>query len=313
MAFILVEPVAPGPTGNFAADEGRCRRRGHRRADVRTSPRRRRTRSRGARAIGDPRRAGGHGALRRARCSTRARSSSRCGHPCSSRRRRVDPRRGRARVVPGFGPEPDGFPRYIGATGMDAIGAALAAGLDVRYGVEVDDVDDVARRCGRGDRPERRLRRDDRDPVRARRAVRGAGARWSAARRRPDPQLRGRQPDEGDLAGAGADRPRATGCDATLDHAAPFIGSAEVVESRMIRWRHGRARTITGPGMRCHRRAAAHGPRRRSVRRDTQPRRGSRVVGARRRGRGAHSVRSFAILVMPSTMSSSLTANERRA
>jgi predicted NAD/FAD-dependent oxidoreductase len=38
------------------------------------------------------------------------------------------------------------------------------------------------------------------------------------------------------------------GCEATLDDAARFIGAASVVESRELRWRHGRARTITGPG-----------------------------------------------------------------
>ena len=41
----------------------------------------------------------------------------------------------------GFGPDPDGFPRYIGVEGMATIAAALVPGLDVHFGVEVADVD----------------------------------------------------------------------------------------------------------------------------------------------------------------------------
>ena len=44
----------------------------------------------------------------------------------------------------GFGPEPDGFPRYIGASGMDSIGGTVAADLDVQYGIEMHDIASLA-------------------------------------------------------------------------------------------------------------------------------------------------------------------------
>ncbi|HTH04524.1 MAG TPA: FAD-dependent oxidoreductase, partial [Ilumatobacteraceae bacterium] len=43
----------------------------------------------------------------------------------------------------GFGPEPDGFPRYIGVDGMAAIAEATADGLDVRLETTVADVDSL--------------------------------------------------------------------------------------------------------------------------------------------------------------------------
>jgi predicted NAD/FAD-dependent oxidoreductase len=148
----------------------------------------------------------------------------------------------------GFGPEPDGYPRYIGTDGMDAIGRAAAAGLDVRYGVEVDDVTTTAADAVVVTAPS-----DDYDEMIAilcvldgPSAVPGPGGVQLV----DDPilsfvadnQLKGISPVPALTVHA---RP---GGDATLDDAAPFIGNAEVVESRMIRWRHGRARTITGQG-----------------------------------------------------------------
>ncbi len=41
----------------------------------------------------------------------------------------------------GFGPEPDGFPRYVGVAGMAAVAETAAEELDVRLGIDVDDID----------------------------------------------------------------------------------------------------------------------------------------------------------------------------
>ncbi len=105
------------------------------------------------------------------------------------------------------------------------------------------------------------------------------------------------------------------GCDATLDDAARFIGDATVVESRVLRWRHGRARTITGPGC-----VVTDAPRLTILAGDRYGGTPSRVEGAALSGLAAadevlaaYSVRSFAIRVMPSTMSSSPIANDSRA
>ncbi len=79
------------------------------------------------------------------------------------------------------------------------------------------------------------------------------------------------------------------GCEATLDDAARFIGAASVVESRELRWRHGRARTITGPGCVVTDAAAPHDPRGRPARGSAEPGRRRGLVGMGSRGRGARS------------------------
>lgn len=148
----------------------------------------------------------------------------------------------------GFGPEPDGFPRYIGAHGMAAIAEAAARGLDVRLGVTVDDFDALDADAVVVTAPN-----DEYDEMVAVLCVLDGP---SAV---PDPG--GVQVVDDPILSFVADNqmkgisslPALTiharpGCDATLDDAAPFIGDATVVESRVLRWRHGRARTITGPG-----------------------------------------------------------------
>lgn len=147
----------------------------------------------------------------------------------------------------GFGSSPDGFPRYIGTSGMDAIPAALAADLDVRYGVGVDDVAEID-----ADAVVMTAPSDAYDEMLAMLLVLDGPSAVPApggVQLVDDPilsfvadnHLKGISPVPALTVHA---RP---GCDATLDDAAPFIGSAEIVESRMLRWRHGRARTITGP------------------------------------------------------------------
>jgi renalase len=148
----------------------------------------------------------------------------------------------------GFGPEPDGFPRYIGVEGMATIAAALVPGLDVQFGVEVADVDAFDADAVVVTAPS-----DDYDEMTAVLCVLD----------RPSlvPEPGGVPLTDDPILGFVADNhmkgispvPALTvharpGCDATVDDAARFIGDATVVESRVLRWRHGRAHTITGPG-----------------------------------------------------------------
>jgi predicted NAD/FAD-dependent oxidoreductase len=148
----------------------------------------------------------------------------------------------------GFGPEPDGFPRYIGVEGMATVAEAIVPGLDVQFGVEVADVDALDADAVVVTAPS-----DDYDEMTAILCVLD----------RPSlvPEPGGVQLTDDPILGFVADNqmkgispvPALTiharpGCDATLDDAARFIGDATVVESRVLRWRHGRARTITGPG-----------------------------------------------------------------
>ena len=219
----------------------------------------------------------------------------------------------------GFGPEPDGFPRYIGASGMDSIAATVAADLDVQYGVEIDDIASLAADAVVVTAPNE----DEYDPMLAalcvldgestvpspRRAAADRSRRGSASspttrRRASRPCPRSpctRVPAHGDPRGAR----RRRGAVHRRGHRRR--DATRELATRSTQCRHGsrvprrRGRSTLGRG------------RRRSVRRDAEPCRGRGVVGPRRGRRGAHSVRSFAILVMPSTMSSSLTANERRA
>ena len=148
----------------------------------------------------------------------------------------------------GFGPEPDGFPRYIGVSGMAAIAEAAAHGLDVQFGVTIDDVDALDAEAVVVTAPS-----DDYDEMVALLCVLD---RPSAV-----PAPGGLQLTDDPVLSFVADNhmkgispvPALTvharpGCDATLVDAARFIGDATVVESRVLRWRHGRARTITGPG-----------------------------------------------------------------
>ena len=148
----------------------------------------------------------------------------------------------------GFGPDPDGFPRYIGVEGMATIAAALVPRLDVHFGVEVADVDALDADAVVVTAPS-----DDYDEMIAILCVLD---RPSAV-----PAPGGLQLVDDPILSFVADNhvkgispvPALTlharpGCDATVDDAARFIGDATIVESRVLRWRHGRAHTITGPG-----------------------------------------------------------------
>ena len=148
----------------------------------------------------------------------------------------------------GFGPEPDGFPRYVGTRGMATIAEAIADGLHVRFGVTVDDVDaldaDAVVVTAPGDDYDEMvallcvLDRPSAVPVPGGLQLTEDPVLSFVA----DNQMKGISPVPALTVHA---RP---GCDATLEDAARFIGDAAVVESRVVRWRHGRARTITGSG-----------------------------------------------------------------
>ena len=152
----------------------------------------------------------------------------------------------------GFGPEPDGFPRYIGTRGMDSIAATMAEDLDVHYDVEVDDTESLDADAVVMTAPDE----DEYDPMLAALCVLD---RASAV-----PAPGGLQLTEDDWFGFVADNqakgispvPALTlharpGLTATLeelvDAAARFIGTATVVETRLVRWRHGRPKAVTGP------------------------------------------------------------------
>jgi renalase len=148
----------------------------------------------------------------------------------------------------GFGPEPDGFPRYIGVEGMAAIAEAAAAGLDVRLDVTVDDVDALDAEAVVVTAPD-----DDYDEMVALLCVLerpSAVPSPGGLQLTDDPRLSfvGDNQQKGISLVPALTVHARPGCEATLDDAAPFIGAATVVESRVLRWRHARPRTITGPG-----------------------------------------------------------------
>lgn len=147
----------------------------------------------------------------------------------------------------GFGPEPDGFPRYIGSTGMAAIAEAAAVGLDVRLGVTAGDLDTIV-----ADAVVTTAPGDDYDEMLAILCVLDRPSAVQAPGGAQlidhpvlsfiaDNQRKGISPVPALTIHA---RP---GIEATTDDAAPFIGDARILELRTLRWRHGRARTITGP------------------------------------------------------------------
>ena len=148
----------------------------------------------------------------------------------------------------GFGPEPDGFPRYVGSNGMASIAEALAKGIDVRYDVTVEDADEID-----GDALVITAPSDEYDEMLAILCVLdgpSAVPEPGGLQLTDDPvlsfvadnHLKGISPVPALTIHA---RPA---CDATLDDAVRFIGTASVVEWKALRWRPGRARTITGPG-----------------------------------------------------------------
>ena len=148
----------------------------------------------------------------------------------------------------GFGPEPDGFPRYIGTTGMASIAEALANDVDVRYGVDVADLNEID-----ADAVVMTAPSDGYDEMLAILCVLdgpSAVPHPGGVQLSDDPLLsfvadnhmKGISPAHALTIHA---RP---GRDATLEDAARFIGSAGVLDVQILRWRHGRARAITGPG-----------------------------------------------------------------
>src|SRR5262249_8897868 len=134
------------------------------------------------------------------------------------------------------------------ASGMAAIAEALTADLDVRFGVTVDDPDAIEADAVVVTAPG-----DDYDEMIAILCVLdgpSAVPEPGGGQLVDDPvlgfvaanQMKGISPLPALTVHARA------GQDATLDDAARFLGNATVVESRIMHWRHGRARTITGPG-----------------------------------------------------------------
>ena len=162
----------------------------------------------------------------------------------------------------GFGPEPDGFPRYIGASGMDSIGGTVAADLDVQYGVEVGDIASLAADAVVVTAPSP----DDYEPMLAALCVLDGESAVPAPGGLPltdhgwfgfvaDNQAKGISSVPALTLHA---RPGLTATvDALVDAAAPFIGAANVVETRLVSWRHGRPKAVTGPGCR----VVEHDPR----------------------------------------------------
>jgi renalase len=148
----------------------------------------------------------------------------------------------------GFPPEPDGFPRYIGVEGMAAIAESTAEGLDVRLDVTVDDVDALDAEAVVVTSPS-----DDYDEMVALLCVLdrpSAVPSPGGLQLTDDPLLSfvGDNQQKGISPVPALTIHARPGCEATLDDAARFIGVASVLESRELRWRHGRAHTITGPG-----------------------------------------------------------------
>jgi renalase len=148
----------------------------------------------------------------------------------------------------GFGPEPDGFPRYIGTDGMATVPSAVAKGLDVELGVTVDDIDALD-----ADAIVLTAPGDDYDEMVAllvaldgRSAVPAPGGLQLV----DDPVVSfvGDNEQKGISPVPAVTIHGRPGCPLTLEDAARFVGSVTVVASRVIRWRHGRARAITGPG-----------------------------------------------------------------
>ncbi len=147
----------------------------------------------------------------------------------------------------GFGPAPDGFPRYIGVDGMSAIAEALASDLDVRFGVSVEDTDDLEADAVVLTAPD-----DDYDEMQALLCVLDRPSLVPApggAQLTDDPVLSfvGDNQQKGISAVPALTVHAKPGRELTVDDAAPFIGAATVVESHAVTWQHGRARTITGP------------------------------------------------------------------
>ena len=148
----------------------------------------------------------------------------------------------------GFGPEPDGFPRYIGVDGMAAIAEAAADGLDVRLETTVADVDSLDADAVVVTAPS-----DDYDEMVALLCVLdrpSAVPSPGGLQLTDDPLLSfvGDNQQKGISPVPALTVHARPGCEATVEGAAPFIGAATVVGSREVRWRHGRARTLTGPG-----------------------------------------------------------------
>jgi predicted NAD/FAD-dependent oxidoreductase len=148
----------------------------------------------------------------------------------------------------GFGPEPDGFPRYIGVEGMGAIAAATAEGLDVRFGATVDHIEALDADAVVVTAPS-----DDYDEMVALLCVldRPSAVPAPGGLQLPDDPVLSFVADN-HMKGI-SPVPAITvhgrpGCHPTLDDAAQFIGGAAVVESRVLRWPHGRPRSIDGPG-----------------------------------------------------------------
>ena len=148
----------------------------------------------------------------------------------------------------GFPPAPDGFPRYIGVEGMAAIAEAAAEGLDLRLDVTVGDVDSIDAEAVIVTAPS-----DDYDEMLALLCVLdrpSAVPSPGGLQLTDDPLLSfvGDNQQKGISSVPALTVHVRPGCEATLDDAARFIGAASVVESRVVQWRHGRARSMTGPG-----------------------------------------------------------------
>ncbi len=151
----------------------------------------------------------------------------------------------------GFGPDPDGFPRYIGVEGMAGIADALVPGLDVRFGFAVGDVDALD-----ADAVVMTAPGDAYDPMLAVLCVLDRPSAVPApggVQLADDPvfsfvgdnQAKGISPLPALTLHVRAGRMAAL--DEVLAAAAPFIGSANVVDAHVLHWRHGRPMAVTGP------------------------------------------------------------------
>jgi hypothetical protein len=155
----------------------------------------------------------------------------------------------------GFGPEPDGFPRYIGASGMDSIGGTVAADLDVQYGIEMHDIASLAADAVVVTAPNEH----GYDPMLAALCVLDSESAVPSPGGLPltdhewfgfvaDNQAKGISSVPALTLHA---RPGLTATvEELVDAAAPFIGAANVVETRLVSWQHGRPKAVTGPGCR---------------------------------------------------------------
>ncbi len=191
----------------------------------------------------------------RARCVTPARSSSRCGRPCS----RGWWTGGCATESCGSGAAASDLSRTgsrvtSARAAWTQLGGTVAVDLDVQYGIEMHDIASLA-----ADAVVVTVVEHEYDPMLAVLCVLDSESAAPAPGGLPltdhewfgfvaDNQAKGIS----SVPGVNLARPsRSHGDgDQPVDAAAPFIGAANVVETRLVSWQHGRPKAVTGPGCR---------------------------------------------------------------